>query len=126
MVYVPQYNPITIYKTQAPAAPAPAATAAATPATTTVIHEKEESGVSTGAAVGIGLLSFGVGMAVGAALHHDDYPYPAWGSGGVYYGGRPFILPRIVRPAQVIVLLPDITRRATTAGTSTTATRIST
>ena len=89
VVYVPQYNPITIYNTQAPAAPAPAAA----PTTTTVIHEKEESGVSTGTAVGIGLLSFGVGMAVGAAFHHDYYPYPAWGVGGVYYGGRPYYPP---------------------------------
>jgi len=52
VVYVPQYNPVTIYNTQAaPAAPAPAQT------TTGVT---QSSRVSTGTAVGIGPLSFGV------------------------------------------------------------------
>jgi hypothetical protein len=85
VVYVPQYNPVTIYNTQA--APAPA------PATTTVVTQS--SGVSTGTAVGIGLLSFGVGMAIGAAINNNNryYPYPAWGYGGVYYGGRPYYPP---------------------------------
>jgi Protein of unknown function (DUF3300) len=88
VVYVPQYNPVTIYNTPAPApAPAPAAP------TTTVVTQS--SGVSTGTAVGIGLLSFGVGMAIGAAIsnHNNYYPYPAWGYGGVYYGGRPYYPP---------------------------------
>lgn len=92
VVYVPQYNPVTIYNTQAPAAPATTAPATSTTTTTT---EEKKSGVSTGTAVAIGLLSFGVGMAVGSAIHHDDYyyPYPAWGYGGVYYGGRPYYPP---------------------------------
>ncbi|HXY48689.1 MAG TPA: DUF3300 domain-containing protein [Terriglobales bacterium] len=85
VVYVPQYNPVTIYNTPAPAA---------APATTTTTTTEEKSGVSTGAAVAIGLLSFGVGMAVGSAIHNDNYyPYPAWGYGGVYYGGRPYYPP---------------------------------
>jgi Protein of unknown function (DUF3300) len=82
VVYVPQYNPVTIYNTPAPSTvvvtqPAPAST-----------------GVSTGSAVAIGLLSFGVGMAVGAAINRNNYyPYPSWGYGGVYYGGRPYYPP---------------------------------
>jgi Protein of unknown function (DUF3300) len=82
VVYVPQYNPVTIYNTPAPTTvvvtqPAPAST-----------------GVSTGTAVAIGLLSFGVGMAVGAAINRNNYyPYPSWGYGGVYYGGRPYYPP---------------------------------
>jgi hypothetical protein len=84
VVYVPQYNPVTIYNTPAPAAPA-----------TTTTTTTEKSGVSTGAAVGIGLLSFGVGMAIGHAINNNDnyYPYPAWGYGGMYYGGRPYYPP---------------------------------
>ena len=80
VVYVPQYNTTTIYTQPAPAQ-------------TTVVEEK--SGVSTGAAVGISLLSFGVGMAVGAAISNNNnyYPYPAWGGGGMYYGGRPYYPP---------------------------------
>jgi hypothetical protein len=81
VVYVPQYNTTTIYTQPAPAP------------TTTVVEEK--SGVSTGAAVGMSLLSFGVGMAVGAAISNNNnyYPYPAWGGGGMYYGGRPYYPP---------------------------------
>jgi hypothetical protein len=83
VVYVPQYNPVTIYNAQAAPAPAP---------TTTVVTQT--SGVSTGTAVGIGLLSFGVGMAIGAAINRNNYyPYPAWGYGSVYYGGRPYYPP---------------------------------
>jgi Protein of unknown function (DUF3300) len=84
VVYVPQYNPVTIYNVQATPAPAQITT------TTT-----SKSGVSTGTAVGIGLLSFGVGMAMGAAINNNNhyYPYPAWGYHGVYYGGRPYYAP---------------------------------
>jgi len=85
VVYVPQYNPVTVYVT------APPATTTTTAATTTV----QKSGVSTGAAVGIGLLSFGVGMAVGSAINNNNnyYPYPSWGYGSMYYGGRPYYPP---------------------------------
>lgn len=77
VVYVPQYNPVTIYTTPAP------------PQTVVV-----QQGVSTGTAVGIGLLSFGVGMAVGALISRPNYyPYPSWGYGSVYYGGRPYYPP---------------------------------
>ena len=38
-------------------------------------------------------------MAIGSTFHNDNYyPYPAWGSGGVYYGGRPYYPPPY-RPA---------------------------
>jgi hypothetical protein len=81
IVYVPQYNPVTIYNTPAP------------PATTTVVTT-QSSGVSTGTAVAIGLLSFGVGMAIGSTFNNNNYyPYPAWGYGRVYYGGRPYYPP---------------------------------
>jgi Protein of unknown function (DUF3300) len=84
VVYVPQYNPVTIYNTPAP--------------TTVVVNQpaapQVQSGVSTGTAVAIGLLSFGVGMAIGSAINRNNYyPYPAWGYGGVYYGGRPYYPP---------------------------------
>lgn len=94
VVYVPQYNPVTIYNT-----PAPTTVVQTAPATTTVVQQ-ESSGVSTGSAVAIGLLSFGVGMAVGAAINNNNnyYPYPSWGYGGVYYGGRPYYPPPY-RPA---------------------------
>jgi Protein of unknown function (DUF3300) len=78
VVYVPQYNPSTVYT-----APPPAQT------TTTESHS---SGVSTGTAIAASLLTFGVGMAVGSAINdnYNYYPAPAWGYGGVYYGGRPY------------------------------------
>lgn len=80
VVYVPQYNTTTVYTQPAPTQ-------------TTVVEEK--SGVSTGAAVGMSLLSFGVGMAVGAAISNNNnyYPYPGWGGGGMYYGGHPYYPP---------------------------------
>ncbi len=82
VVYVPQYNPVTIYTT-----PAPTTVVVTQPAPTS-------TGVSTGTAVAIGLLSFGVGMAVGAAINRNNYyPYPSWGYGSVYYGGRPYYPP---------------------------------
>jgi Protein of unknown function (DUF3300) len=87
VVYVPQYNPVTIYIT-----PAPTTVVVAAPQTTTTTQAS--SGVSTGSAVAIGLLSFGVGMAIGSAMHQDNYyPYPAWGYRGIYYGGHPYYPP---------------------------------
>lgn len=84
VVYVPQYNPVTIYNSPAPAAPAQTTTTA----TTTT---KEESGISGGEAAAIGLLSFGVGMALGSAINNDNYyPYPSWGYHSVYVGARPY------------------------------------
>jgi hypothetical protein len=92
VVYVPQYNPVTIYNTQAPA---PAAPAQSTTTSTTTATTSEKSGVSTGAAVAIGLLSFGVGMAVGSAINNNNYyyPYPAWGYHSVYVVNRPYYPP---------------------------------
>ena len=53
----------------------------------------KESGVSTELAVLIGLLSFGAGIAVGAAINNNNYYYPRWGYGGVYYGRYPYYPP---------------------------------
>jgi hypothetical protein len=99
VVYVPQYNPVTIYNTQAAPAPAPAAAPAQT--TTSTSTSTEKSGVSTGAAVAIGLLSFGVGMAVGSAISKNNnyYPYPAWGYHSVYVVNRPYYPPPYRPPA---------------------------
>jgi len=79
VVYVPQYDPQVVYTTP--------------PTTTTVVTQS--TGVSTGAAVAGGLLAFGVGIMIGSAFH-DDYCYPRWGYGSVYYGPRPFYPPAYV------------------------------
>ena len=87
VVYVPQYNPQVVYTTPPPAAPAPAATTS-------------QNTVSSGTAVAAGLLAFGVGVLVGNASNDNDYAYPHWGTGAVYYGSRPFYPPAYVyRPA---------------------------
>ncbi len=104
VIYVPQYNPDQVFGTTTTTTTAngvttttTTTTGAAAPATststnsTTVVKEKE--GVSTGTAVLIGLLSFGAGMAVGAAINNNTYYYPAWGHGGVWYGPRPYYPP---------------------------------
>jgi hypothetical protein len=86
IVYVPQYNPTTVY-TQ----PAPAAAPATTTTTTT-----SDSGISTSEAVMGGVLAFGAGVLVANLFDdddhdHDDYwGYPNYGYGGVYYGGHPY------------------------------------
>jgi hypothetical protein len=82
VIYVPQYNPAEAY------APAPAAA----PATTTTTTTTESSGISTETAVLGGLLAFGAGVLVANAFDDDDddYCYPNWGYGGVYYGGAPY------------------------------------
>jgi len=89
VVYVPQYDPTVVYTT--PPAAAPAAPAPTTTTTTT-----SENTVSTGSAVAGALLAFGVGVLVGNALDDDDYCYPHWGAGAVYYGPRPFYPPAYV------------------------------
>ena len=104
VIYVPQYNPDQVFSTTTTTTTAngvttttTTTTGAAAPTTststnsTTVVKEKE--GVSTGTAVLIGLLSFGAGMAVGAAINSNNYYYPAWGHGGVWYGPRPYYPP---------------------------------
>ncbi len=100
VIYVPQYNPETVYTEPAPAQTAqPAQTTQTNQVNQTVVVEQEKSGVSTGGAIAIGLLSFGVGMAVGSAFNNNDYyPYPGWGGGGMYYGGRPYYPPPYAAP----------------------------
>jgi hypothetical protein len=83
VVYVPQYNPVTVYQ------PAPAAA----PATTTVVQEEE--GHSTGAMVATGLLSFGAGLLVANAFDDDDDDdwdnyYPNYGRPMPYYPPYPY------------------------------------
>jgi Protein of unknown function (DUF3300) len=106
-VYIPQYNPDQVFQTTTTTTrpdgttttttttSGPAPTASTSTNSTTVVKEKE--GVSTGTAVLIGLLSFGAGIAVGAAINNNNYYYPAWGYGGVYYGPRPYY-PQPYRP----------------------------
>ena len=77
VVYVPQYDPQVVY------APPPA-------------KVDDPDTVSTDAAVGGALLAFGVGVILGNALDDDDYCYPHWGAGAVYYGPRPFYPPAYV------------------------------
>jgi len=106
VVYVPQYDPQVVYTTPPPPGTTTTttitgpsgtttATSTTTPApTTTTETTKEKEGVSTGAAVAIGLIGFAAGVAVGNAMS-DDYYYPHWGV-GVYYGPRPFYPPAYV------------------------------
>ena len=105
-VYIPSYDPSRVYSTTTTTtspngttttttttnAPAGSATSSSSSSSnTTVVQEK--SGVSTGTAVLIGLLSFGAGVAVGAAINNNNYYYPSWGYGGVWYGPRPYYPP---------------------------------
>ncbi|MBK6286505.1 MAG: DUF3300 domain-containing protein [Pseudomonadales bacterium] len=81
IVYVPQYNPTTVYTTPPPAAAAVAPAAAV------------ETGHSTGTLITTGLLAFGAGILVNEMFddddHHDNY-YPAWGYGGGGYYPPPY------------------------------------
>ena len=100
IVYVPQYDAQAVYTTPPPPGTTTTTTTTTTTAGTntttaaTTESKEEEDGVSTGAAVAIGLIAFGVGVAVGNAAN-DDYYYPHWGV-GVYYGPRPFYPPAYV------------------------------
>jgi hypothetical protein len=106
VIYIPQYNPEQVFQTTTTTTarpdgtvttttttngPAPTMSTSTSSSNTTVV--KEKSGVSTGTAVMIGLLSFGAGIAVGAAINSNNYYYPAWGYGGVWYGPRPYYPP---------------------------------
>jgi len=103
VVYVPQYDPQQVFSTTTTTTNANGTTttttttnAPATSSSNTVVVQQQpqqQSGVSTGTAVMIGLLSFGAGIALGAAINNNNYYYPAWGYGGVYYGGRPYYPP---------------------------------
>jgi Protein of unknown function (DUF3300) len=97
VVYVPQYNPEQVFQTTTTTKPdgtvITTTTGPAPTTTTSTTVVQQQSGVSTGTAALIGLLSFGAGIAVGAAISNNNYYYPAWGYGGVYYGGRPYYPP---------------------------------
>jgi hypothetical protein len=101
VVYVPQYDPTRVYSTTTttttPGGTTTTTTTSSAPATSssssTVVVQQQKSGVSTESAVLIGLLSFGAGIAVGAAINNNNYYYPAWGYGGVWYGPRPYYPP---------------------------------
>jgi hypothetical protein len=72
VVYVPQYNSETVYTTPAP------------PVTQTiVVHEDDDSDE-----LAAGMIGFGVGVAMGAAMNSNYYygPY-GWGGYGMAYGG---------------------------------------
>jgi Protein of unknown function (DUF3300) len=71
VVYVPQYNPQTVYTTPAPAPQ------------TVVVHEDDHSDE-----IAAGLIGFGAGVALGAAMNSNYYygPY-GWGGYGMSYGG---------------------------------------
>ena len=105
-VYIPQYNPDQVFQTTTTTTQpdgttttttttsGPASSAASTSTNTNTTTVKEKEGVSTGTAVLVGLLSFGAGIAVGAAIsNNNNYYYPAWGYGGVWYGPRPYYPP---------------------------------
>jgi hypothetical protein len=101
VVYVPQYNPDQVYRTSTTTTTSGGTTTTTTTtsgtpppsSSSTVVVQQQSSGVSTGEAAMIGLLSFGVGIAVGAAISNNNYYYPAWGHGGVWYGPRPYYPP---------------------------------
>ena len=72
VVYVPQYNPQTVYTTPAPATQ------------TIVVHEDDDDEE----AVAAGMIGFGVGVAMGAAMNSNYYHGPyGYGGYGMYYGG---------------------------------------
>jgi hypothetical protein len=102
VVYVPQYDPQQVYSSTTTTYANGTTTTTTTSnqpisTNTTVVQQaapqQQSSGVSTGDAVLIGLLSFGAGIALGAAINNNNYYYPRWGYGGVYYGGRPYYPP---------------------------------
>ena len=103
VVYVPQYDPQQVFSTTTtttnPDGSTTTTTTTSGPAATTsssnstVVVQQQSSGVSTGTAALIGVLSFGAGIALGAAISSNNYYYPSWGYGGVYYGGRPYYPP---------------------------------
>jgi len=104
VIYVPQYNPEQVFSTSTTTTTSGGTTTTTTttsgtppPSTSSTVvvqqQQPQSSGVSTGTAVLIGLLSFGAGIAVGAAISNNNYYYPAWGHGGVWYGPRPYYPP---------------------------------
>ncbi len=101
VIYVPSYDPQRVFSTTTTTTNPDGSTItttttngpAPTTSTNTVVVQQQKSGVSTESAVLIGLLSFGAGIAVGAAINNNNYYYPRWGYGGVYYGRYPYYPP---------------------------------
>ena len=101
VIYVPQYDPSQVFQTTTTTVRPDGTTttttttgpAPVTSTNTTTVVQQQSSGVSTGTAVAIGLLSFGAGIALGAAINSNNYYYPSWGYGGVWYGPRPYYPP---------------------------------
>lgn len=89
VVYVPQYNPQTVY------APAPAAA----PATTTTTTTTTEKGHSTGSMVATGVLAFGAGLLVAEIFDDDDDYYGNGYYGGMYGRPMPYYPPYPYRPS---------------------------
>ena len=88
MVYVPQYNPQTVY-----GAPVAAAPGYVTPA--------EAPGYSGAEMLTVGLLSFGVGMLVANAINDDDNHWNCnWHGGSVNYNNNVYVshTNNLVRP----------------------------
>jgi len=71
VIYVPEYNPETVYVEQAPEY---------------VEEVPQEEGVSTGTAIAVGALAFGAGLAIGSWLNRDYDYYGDYGSGPYYHG----------------------------------------
>ena len=68
VIYVPEYNPETVYVEQ------------------TTYVEPQDEGVSTGTAIAVGALAFGAGLAIGSWLNRDYDYYGDYGSGPYYHG----------------------------------------
>ncbi len=81
VVYVPQYNPAAVYTTPPPAQ--------ATSSSSSNDDDDDDSNLAAG------LLLFGAGMAIGAAINNNDC-YPHYGYGAVYMGPAPFYPPAYV------------------------------
>lgn len=74
VIYVPQYNPQTVYVS---------------------------SGPSTSTVVASSIISFGLGVAVGALFSSNNYYYPRWGYGGVRDKGTRRSARRNLRPEDI-------------------------
>jgi hypothetical protein len=68
-IYVPVYNPQVVYVPAPPPPPGPSSSDVAAAA----------------------IFGFAAGIIVGSIFTSNNYyPYPNWGYGGIYYGGRPY------------------------------------
>ena len=69
IVYVPVYSPTTVYTVPPPVVAA---------------------GPTTGDVIAAGVFGFAAGVILTSIISDNHYPYPNWGYGGVWYGGRPW------------------------------------